>query len=512
MIVLGTGVPEAVLSAALSRAGQRVLHVDEAQYYGSEWASLTLTELCDWAAKHGATVEFGGAQGMPDALAAVDRHYSLSVRPALLPAHGPMIEALVRSNVAAYATFRLLERVGVFDDGRMERVPSSKSEIFRHKGISLPDKRRLMRFLQLATEAPPADEKLADVLQSLDLAPALQRAVQYGVCLAWNGEERADTALARTRQALQGLGRYGDAAYLVGQYGGAGELAQGFCRASAVKGGTFILGHAIESLVHQDGQWVLRLADIDTTFCAKTLACTPEAWAEATRQEAPPRDVAYYEHLALVVTAQPIDWARLAEAVDAPPETALVVLPPGSVPGPNANAVLVLMQGEGTFSCPKGQYVYYLVTHAATDAPQLQSAVELLLTFLEEGETQALVTMHHARPIPKTHAAVPAPAYIDTSAVPSTTPRSSLFLEDSGPYQPIANLTETLDRAVEGAEHAFWQLFSPDARTAALDAAYGRKRYHDPADYQGRGGAEPELGRAPPKADVEFLAPEEDES
>ena len=41
VLVIGTGVTESVLSAALSRAGKRVLHIDTNAYYGAEWTSLT---------------------------------------------------------------------------------------------------------------------------------------------------------------------------------------------------------------------------------------------------------------------------------------------------------------------------------------------------------------------------------------------------------------------------------------------------------------------------------------
>ncbi|WFD01919.1 hypothetical protein MOBT1_000599 [Malassezia obtusa] len=539
VLVLGTGVPEAVLSAALSRAGRRVLHVDTHDYYGADWASLTLTELLAWGEQHGAHVAFPRDAHLPDALARLDRHYSLSVRPALLPAHGPMIEALVRSNVAAYATFRLLDRVGVYDAAaqRVDRVPSSKSEIFRHKHISLADKRRLMRFLERALGAPAAStappEPLAHTLDALQLDARLQRAVQYGVCLAWNGEETTDTALARTRHALAGLGRYGDAAFLVGQYGGAGELAQGFCRASAVQGATFVLGHGIQSLTRVGDRWELRLDGVDETFSAAQLACSAEARAAATGDAAPIVAPLAYEHLGIVVADAPIDWVRLGEE-PATLETALLVLPPGSVAGVD-NAVMVLMQGEGTFSCPKGQYVYYLVTHAPhSDASRLQGAVDVLMQLLEPAEqarepgagedaqpatpTHAapvpLVTLFHARPI-YDRAEVPqtTPAsVVDTSvACPYGTQRSSLFLEPRGPFQRIPNPAETLDLAVEQAEHAFWRLYTPAARDAALDAAAARRQHHDPAEYQGRGGAEPDLTRAPPHADVEFLAPRDEE-
>ncbi|CEH16861.1 RAB PROTEINS GERANYLGERANYLTRANSFERASE COMPONENT A [Ceraceosorus bombacis] len=55
-------------------------------------------------------------------------------------------------------------------------------------------------------------------------------------------------------------------------------------------------------------------------------------------------------------------------AASLPPETALVVFPPASLVPHHGSAVTVLMMGEGTFSCPKGQYVYYLSTNVASAA------------------------------------------------------------------------------------------------------------------------------------------------
>ncbi|WFC94374.1 hypothetical protein MBRA1_001004 [Malassezia brasiliensis] len=557
VLILGTGVPEAVLSAALSRAGKRVIHVDAHDYYGSDWASLTLKELLAWAQSHGAHVAFPRHGELTDALARLDRHYSLSVRPALLPAHGPMIEALVRSNVAAYATFRLLDRTGVYDRAthRVERVPSSKSEIFRHKNISLADKRRLMRFLQLAistdanesTLSSHQTESLATMLASLQLDARLTKAVQYGVCLAWDENERADTALARTHQALAGLGRYGDAAYLVGQYGGAGELAQGFCRASAVNGATFVLGHEIKSLEHNGEQWLLRLDGIDEVFSATQLVCAPEAYAAATSDTTSSPPPSLYSHMAIVVVDAPIDWERMGD-VPSTPETALLVLPPGSVEGAE-HAVMVLMQGEGTFSCPKGQYVYYLLTYAQDDkASPLHHAIEVLMTLLHSPPSDTdeqtapetpsdvpsessvlasapksvpasealsssptpLLTLMYTCPIPDRDPTGAPQTFVDITKAPGPT-QTSLFSEPRGPFQAVPNLTETLDLAVEQAEETFWKLYTPENREAALSVAAARRQFHDPAEYQGRGGAEPDITKAPPRTDVEFFAPREDD-
>ncbi|XP_076819894.1 rab proteins geranylgeranyltransferase component A 2-like [Clavelina lepadiformis] len=42
VILIGTGLPESVLSGALSRIGKTVLHVDSNEYYGGSWASFNI--------------------------------------------------------------------------------------------------------------------------------------------------------------------------------------------------------------------------------------------------------------------------------------------------------------------------------------------------------------------------------------------------------------------------------------------------------------------------------------
>ena len=44
-IVLGTGLTTSILAAALAKAGQRVLHVDRHEYYGSLLSSHTLDDI-----------------------------------------------------------------------------------------------------------------------------------------------------------------------------------------------------------------------------------------------------------------------------------------------------------------------------------------------------------------------------------------------------------------------------------------------------------------------------------
>lgn len=71
------------------------------------------------------------------------------------------------------------------------------------------------------------------------------------VC-AW--AETTLPALLRIRKYLRSAGRYGASSFLVGHYGGTGEIAQGFCRTAAVAGGIYILGRRISAITGPEVQ------------------------------------------------------------------------------------------------------------------------------------------------------------------------------------------------------------------------------------------------------------------
>lgn len=72
---------------------------------------------------------------------------------------------------------------------------------------------------------------IIDLLTStFSLPPSLAQRIAYAISHCSSLSEPSSSALERTRRYLKSIGRYGPAAFLVGQYGGAGEIAQGFCR------------------------------------------------------------------------------------------------------------------------------------------------------------------------------------------------------------------------------------------------------------------------------------------
>jgi RAB protein geranylgeranyltransferase component A len=66
--------------------------------------------------------------------------------------------------------------------------------------------------------------------EAFNLPSNLASQVAYAIAHCSSPMDSTLEALKRTRRYIKSIGRYGSGAFLVGQYGGAGEIAQGFCR------------------------------------------------------------------------------------------------------------------------------------------------------------------------------------------------------------------------------------------------------------------------------------------
>ncbi|CAO1613728.1 unnamed protein product [Jaminaea pallidilutea] len=565
-LILGTSLPLSILSASLSLLPEaNVLHVDPNDYYGSVNASLTLTQLAAWISKQADTshdrpsshIAFpsyqsegssSGVDGLPAELAALDRHYSISISPSLQAGVSPSLDALIRSGVANYATFRLLQRTALWDpdQGALRAVPSSKEDIFKAPAqeLTLLDKRKVMKFLQFCAqeelEQDPIFAQASSVQQHLSIEEflgskfairgKLKDAVVYGIALCSDAEqEAACPVLMRIRNHLRSTGRYGNSAYLVPQYGGAGELAQGYCRVAAVHGATFVLGKEMQKLEQSgdDGRWKLQVEDIEETFEADQVIAEERILSElglgaatspaASTSAARTMQVVFVLDRGLKIpsTAKPqaepnqggegaAQDASVGE--ESPIETGLIVFPPRSLSGKNATTVTALVLGEGTFCCPKGQYVIHCTTsvpsgesQGATDTFALVKAKVIELAQASEAEW---------RPSSKTDsdgdAAIPlVEAWWIQDDVNTRTARlstSSSTVEASSaaglPASSVSapSLTTLLDDATRQAEAEFYALHGiqdppyPDPRRRTA----GGRRIRSAADYRGRAGAGPD--------------------
>ncbi|KAG0695445.1 FAD/NAD-P-binding domain-containing protein [Suillus ampliporus] len=383
VIVLGTGLTESITAAALSKAGFKVAHIDPNPYYGADEASLSLDELTQWEENHSVT-HYGEVP--PHA-----RQYSVSLAPSVIPSTGPFISSLIASGVSRYGSFKLLGRVVIYDGGALKDVPQSKDDIFQNKAMSLLEKRRLTRFLMFAGGEFENSEELhgqensplLDFLQkTFFLSGATARAITYALGYCYFPSETTLPALHRIRTYLKASGRYGSSSFLVGYYGGSGEIAQGFCRAAAVSGGVYILGRLVTSIASVDPGEPILTSDLprfavevdnfpDRLHCRCLISSTtllPEHLrtradiirptipsCSSTRPSAMARCIAIID--GPIILPSDTEGSGMSEASD----SSLLVFPPESLEGGSAiSAVHVMTAGPGTMSAPSGKGVLYI--------------------------------------------------------------------------------------------------------------------------------------------------------
>lgn len=398
VLILGTGLTQSITAAALSKTGLKVVHIDSESYYGGDQASLTQEELINWHKKKASS---NGFLSSTDPLP-FSRSYSISLAPSLIPSVGPLIDSVIRSGVARYGRFKLLDSAFIYNASRtptVQQVPGSKEDIFRARDISLIDKRKLMRFLQFASgdfESKPElqgreqigfDTFLKDKF-SLDATS--RQGILYTLAYCEHDKEPTLPTLVRLRSYIRSVGKYGNSPFLIGHYGGLGELAQGFCRASAVNGGVYILGHRILSLKLPDESQSLpasiELEGVPDILTADIVITDQKHLLHAGNIVFPPQSACQYACAILVLNKPmnvPIPKAPEGEDRETSLDSCIVTFPPGSLSnGFSSNVVRALQTGQETLSCPSGKYILYMSTKL-DDSSASHSPKDLLQPYLD---------------------------------------------------------------------------------------------------------------------------------
>ncbi|WVR03857.1 hypothetical protein IAU60_000855 [Kwoniella sp. DSM 27419] len=482
VIVLGTGLAESIAAASLAKAGKSVLHLDPNEYYGGQQASLTLDELASWAQSQRASssdtqdasssrisYQQATTSDLSPELEKDKRRYAISLFPSILPSRGKLIDTLIGSDVSKYVSFRLLDSVSVYDESdaqsvpsRVKRVPGSKEEVFKDKSVGLLDKRRLMKFLMFAAGEFEDEELLKGkerrsllsfLQESFSIPSQLAESIAYAIAHCSSPEDESLPALQRTRRYLQSIGRYGAGAFLVGQYGGAGEVAQGFCRACAVFGGTYVLGPSAKPTTIDaiaDGL-KLSVPCHPRPITASYLVASPDQLSDdllgpLVTQSGPIARLT--AHGIAISSTLPEALRRKLQATqvavsDGPEtsatdetdtvendDTAVIVFPPRD----GRSLVRCYINGEGTGSCPAGQYIIYLSCDAlANDSPS-----DLLRPYLRQVVQEPIYQSYYtsSRPV--------------LAQTPST--ERTILLS---PYAGANLMTEGLDHEASEGEKAY---------------------------------------------------------
>jgi RAB protein geranylgeranyltransferase component A len=260
VILLGTSLQNTILAAALSLAGKSVLHLDVNQYYGDATTSLSLREMAEWAEALPRTPSpvnpgppndvlrgfLGGRfpdadvvpmlyntqrffDGVtywhpnirpanpeppnpsdPNALSSAvitaavkfHRRFLLDTCPQLLLSTGRLVQLLSQSSVGtSYCKFKAVnDSFHAFSSASgLVGVPASKADVFAHAGLSLFEKRSLMKLIHAVVGHPLrndaealaqrtsqlaawADRPFTDFLEAHGLSVTAQSFVLYAIC------------------------------------------------------------------------------------------------------------------------------------------------------------------------------------------------------------------------------------------------------------------------------------------------------------------------------------------
>lgn len=265
VIVLGTGLKEAVLSGLLSVNGMRVLHVDRNSYYGGESASLSLTNLFE---------KFNA--GDPPARLGTNRDWNVDLIPKFIMANGNLVKMLLHTKTQHYLEFKVVDGSYVFKSGKIEKVPATPDEALRSSLMGFFEKRKFRNFLMYVNAydlAKPETHNRYDLRRmtmrqlfgEYGLDDNTQSFIGHAMALQTDDSYLELSALP-TVESIQlycrSLERYGKSPYIYPMYG-LGGLPEGFARLCAIHGGTFMLNQPVdEILFNGDGvAWGIRSGD-----------------------------------------------------------------------------------------------------------------------------------------------------------------------------------------------------------------------------------------------------------
>ncbi|KIK93847.1 hypothetical protein PAXRUDRAFT_144125 [Paxillus rubicundulus Ve08.2h10] len=480
VIVLGTGLSESIAAAALAKAGLKVAHIDPNAYYGADEATLTLDELVQWADTHTTSdltqgrpsksvryrVDYRSTNVLPHS-----KQYSISLCPSVIAAVGPFISSLTSSGVARYGSYKLLRPISIHHNGQFKGVPQNKESIFQDRTIPLIEKRRLVRFLMFASgefeespelqgkESIPFDQFLH---RSFALGEDIAHVIMFALAFCSFSGESTLTALRRVRSSIRSMGRYGPSPFLVGYYGGSGEIAQGFCRAAAVNGSTYILGRKISNIAvsapssfPSDDQgtaprYTVELDGIPGPLRASCLLSSPSHVPDCLQSQVGPildapstrgrRVLAVARCIAIVDGALPRlvadDDALLGEGYS---DSSLVVFPPGSLhDGSPTSSAHVLTAGAGTMSAPSDKSIVYLSMPLHECDGSSKDLLDPYLAAVLAGSAP-LFQVFYMQYLPPSHAYPPVDVRSDFHVLPILQP----------------DILQSVDHAAQDAERAF---------------------------------------------------------
>ena len=274
VIVLGTGLKECMLAGLLAKfpkktegedkkEGAKILQLDRNGYYGSDSASLNLTNLWKHFNKGEVPKQYGE-----------NRDWNVDLIPKYIMANGSLVKLLLKTNVSQYLEWKAVDgtfvyqfdKGGVFSSakGVIHKVPATTSEALKSDLMGLLEKRRCKNFFQFINDFELNNTKthdginpqgpFKDVIKKFSLEPNTVDFVGHAVALYTNDdflEKPAIITIDKMQLYFNSFGRYGNSPFIYPVWGLSG-LAEGFSRLCALYGGTYMLNRDVEEILYDE--------------------------------------------------------------------------------------------------------------------------------------------------------------------------------------------------------------------------------------------------------------------
>uniref|UniRef100_A0A6G1S7Q9 Rab proteins geranylgeranyltransferase component A n=1 Tax=Aceria tosichella TaxID=561515 RepID=A0A6G1S7Q9_9ACAR len=387
VIIFGTGLTNSILAAACSRIGKSVLHLDENNYYGREWASFTFQQLIDWIKDK--YPQDKSLENVPEDLINKSRMFCIDLAPRFLFSNGDMVDLLVKSNVARYHEFKNNIRILCSINDEIHVMPCRRNEVFTSALLNnLADKRRLMKFIELCLKLDPdtmSPEELESYnnipikqyLEQQGLKPTLQEYIINSIAMVKPFDTTLETC-SKIKKFMIATERYGRSPFLFPLYG-CGEFPQSFCRLSAVFGGLYCLNNRIKDIkvlpetvdtAQPEGKkgFSVRFSDEDHLVTSDMLVIEQ---ADAIDLKLVNTKNIDHEHLSraiLFTKSSIVEMTDSDNASSSQEMASFLRIPPSET---NTNHVYLIELNSSALVCPKEMHMVYLWTRSSSpDNPE----------------------------------------------------------------------------------------------------------------------------------------------
>lgn len=391
VIVLGTGLKECLLSGLLAKIGKisdknehtKILQLDRNSYYGSESASLNLTNL--WKS-------FRAGQTPPQVYGE-NRDWNVDLIPKFVMANGNLVKLLLKTNVSQYLEWKCVDGTFVYQwekpmfgkaKGVIHKVPSNSSEALSSDLMGLFEKNRCRKFFQFVQDFDPKDPNtfkgynpqgpFKEIVKQFGLETNTIDFIGHAVALFTNDdflEKPAIETFEKMQLYFNSIGRYGESPFIYPVWGLSG-LAEGFSRLCALYGGTYMLNRDVEEIIYDDNGKFKGIKSQGEIAYGKVLIAEPSYVAKYNKVKSTGRVIR-----CICIMDHPVPKTK-----DVP--SCQIILPQRQIG--RKNDIFIAVLNFTHCVCKKGYYLAIISTMVETDKPEeeIKPAFEVIGDVLEK--------------------------------------------------------------------------------------------------------------------------------